>query len=268
MQREMDSLRALATRPNTDTSGQNAVSAVNAHLETRVAVLENDSRMSVEHFGQLAAFVNDEVRCWHDAQTVDRIDFTQTEISGDCKLEMQQHIELFHSEPYSGSDPGDWQDTAHAPETPLQQIPIALSSLAAERGWRVFHDIVEEGEGSKRDRTPRLVLPASFCPPPGCPSRTTTPQPRYVGSLGGGSDQPQEKVLKTPLRDFFSCDQSQAPRPTGGRQLRTPLGEGFSAHISMIRADRVERGSHRQGLACTRWLRKSSGIPPNPTFLA
>lgn len=136
MQREMESLRALATQPNTDASGQNADSAVNAHLETRVAVLENDSRMSVEHFGQLAAFVNDEVRCWHNAQTVlhDRIDFTRTEISGDCKLEMQQHIELFHSEPYSGSDPGDWQDTAHAPETPLQQAPIALGSLAAERG--------------------------------------------------------------------------------------------------------------------------------------
>ena len=47
MQREMENLRALATRPNTDTSGENAVSAVNAHLEPRVVALENDSRMSV-----------------------------------------------------------------------------------------------------------------------------------------------------------------------------------------------------------------------------
>jgi hypothetical protein len=107
--------------------------------------------MSVEHFGQLAAFVNDEVRCWHDAQTVlhDRIDFTRTEISGDCKLEMQQHIEIFHSGPYSGSNPGDWQDTAHAPKTPLADAHCVGQPCSGE--GESFHDIAEEGNKNNDD---------------------------------------------------------------------------------------------------------------------
>ena len=56
MQREMESLCALATRPNTDTSGQNAVSVVNANLETCVAVWKMAVPWVLNIWGSLQRF--------------------------------------------------------------------------------------------------------------------------------------------------------------------------------------------------------------------